>query len=82
MSFQASSKEGFMFQACEYTQEELSEKAHDFELKEAGCIVLCLDHNQSGIGSGSCGPQLLEKYQFNEPEFSRTWVITPGKRKE
>lgn len=82
MSFQASSKEGFMFQACEYTQEELSEKAHDFELKEAGCTVLCLDHNQSGIGSGSCGPQLLEKYQFNEPEFSRTWVITPGKRKE
>ena len=69
MSFQASSKEGFMFQACEYTQEELSEKAHDFELKEAGCTVLCLDHNQSGIGSGSCGPQLLEKYQFNEPEF-------------
>lgn len=82
MSFQASSKEGFMFQACEYTQEELSEKTHDFELKEAGCTVLCLDHNQSGIGSGSCGPQLLEKYQFNEPEFSRTWVITPGKRKE
>lgn len=82
MSFQASSKEGFMFQACEYTQEELSEKAHDFELKEVGCTVLCLDHNQSGIGSGSCGPQLLEKYQFNEPEFSRTWVITPGKRKE
>ena len=82
MSFQTSSKEGFMFQACEYTQEELSEKAHDFELKEAGCTVLCLDHNQSGIGSGSCGPQLLEKYQFNEPEFSRTWVITPGKRKE
>lgn len=82
MSFQASSKEGFMFQACGYTQEELSEKAHDFELKEAGCTVLCLDHNQSGIGSGSCGPQLLEKYQFNEPEFSRTWVITPGKRKE
>ena len=82
MSLQASSKEGFMFQACEYTQEELSEKAHDFELKEAGCTVLCLDHNQSGIGSGSCGPQLLEKYQFNEPEFSRTWVITPGKRKE
>lgn len=81
-SFQASSKDGFMFQACEYTQEELSEKAHDFELKEAGCTVLCLDHNQSGIGSGSCGPQLLEKYQFNEPEFSRTWVITPGKRKE
>lgn len=82
MSFQASSEEGFMFQACEYTQEELSEKAHDFELKEAGCTVLCLDHNQSGIGSGSCGPQLLEKYQFNEPEFSRSWVITPGKRKE
>lgn len=82
MGIKAASEEGFMFQACTYTQEELSGKAHDFELKEADCVVLCLDHSQSGIGSGSCGPQLLEKYRFNEPEFSRTWVITPGMPEE
>ena len=71
-----------MFQACPYTQEELSGKAHDFELEEADSTILCLDHSQSGISSGSCGPQLLEKYQFNEPEFSRTWIITPGRTEE
>lgn len=82
MALKAASGETFMFQACTYTQEELSGKAHDFELEEADCTVLCLDHSQSGIGSGSCGPQLLEKYQFNEPEFSRIWVITPGRIEE
>ena len=82
MGLKVTSGETFMFQACTYTQEELSRKAHDFELEEADSTILCLDHRQSGIGSGSCGPQLLEQYRFNEPEFSRTWIITPGRAEE
>ena len=36
--------------------------------------MLCLDYAQSGIGSNSCGPDLLEKYRFDEEEFS--WELT------
>ena len=69
----------FMFQASSYTQEELSAKAHNFELQEADSTILCLDYKQSGIGSGSCGPQLSEQYQLNDSDFSCNWTIKLGK---
>lgn len=31
--------------------------------------MLCLDYRQNGIGSNSCGPQLIEKYRLDETEF-------------
>ena len=63
------SKEGFSFNLSCYTQEELETKAHNFELEESGNTVLCLDYKQSGIGSNSCGPELLEKYRLDEKEI-------------
>lgn len=48
----------FSFNASEYTQEELTRAAHNFELKKSGSTVLCIDYRQCGIGSNSCGPQL------------------------
>jgi beta-galactosidase len=60
----------FSFNASVYTQEELTARAHNFELRPSGHTVLCLDYAQSGVGSNSCGPALLEKYQFNEQKFS------------
>ncbi len=56
----------FSFNASHYTQEELSTKKHNFELIETDYTVLCLDAKMSGIGSGSCGPQLKDKYQVND----------------
>ena len=55
--------EAFCFSASPYTQEELTRKAHNFELRESGCTVLCLDAFQNGLGSNSCGPALSEAYQ-------------------
>lgn len=60
----------FSFQASVYTQEELTEKAHNYELKPCGSTVFCIDYRQAGIGSASCGPMLLEKYQLKETEIS------------
>ncbi len=68
-SLSAVSKQAFSFQASVYTQEELTEKAHNYELAPSGYTVLCLDYRQDGIGSASCGPDLLSKYRFNEEEF-------------
>lgn len=59
----------FAFQASHYTQEELTEKAHNYELVKSPYTVLCLDYAQSGIGSNSCGPALREEYRLKEENF-------------
>ena len=68
----------FCFNASVYTQEELWKKRHNYELEPCGFTVLCLDYAQNGIGSNSCGPQLLEKYRFDEENFRFGLVIDPG----
>ena len=65
----AIAKQNFSFNVSEYTQEELTKKNHNYELVPSGSTVLCLDYAQNGIGSNSCGPELLQKYQFNPEEF-------------
>ncbi len=69
----------FSFNVSPYTQEELSETPHNYELSESGFTVLCIDYKMSGVGSNSCGPKLLEKYQFNENEFCFSFDIITGK---
>ena len=58
--------ENFSFNASHYTQEELTEKQHNFELCPSDYTVLCIDERQSGIGSNSCGPMLLPKYRLGD----------------
>ena len=60
--------EGFSFNASHYTQEELTEKAHNFELEPCGSTVLCLDYRHNGIGSNSCGPDLMK---------NTVWMMKP-----
>ncbi len=59
----------FSFNASVYTQEELTEKAHNYELRPCGSTVLCVDYRQNGIGSNSCGPALAEAYRLDEQEM-------------
>lgn len=59
----------FSFNASHYTQEELTQKKHNFELDKCGDTVLCVDYKQNGIGQNSCGPLTREEYRFNEKEF-------------
>ncbi len=67
----------FSFNLSPYTQEELTTKMHSFELVESPYTVLCLDCAQSGIGSNSCGPELLEKYRFNPEHFRFDLTLRP-----
>lgn len=69
--------EGFSFNASEYTQEELTAKAHSYELEPCGSTVLCLDYKQNGIGSHSCGPDLLEEYRLDELTFEWKLRLIP-----
>lgn len=65
----------FSFNVSEYTQEELTEKNHNFELKPCGSTVVCVDYMQNGIGSNSCGPQLQNKYKFSEEKFTFEFMM-------
>ncbi len=71
------SDKAFSFNASKYTQEMLEKIAHNYELKESGSTVLCLDYALNGIGSNSCGPQVLDSYQFNETEFKFEFEMIP-----
>ena len=68
----------FSFNVSHYTQEELTRTAHNFELKESGYTVLCIDTAQSGIGSNSCGPLPLPQYRMNNENYSFSFLITPS----
>ena len=67
--FAAVSETPFAFNVSEYTQEELTKKAHSYEIESSGMTVVCLDYAQNGIGSNSCGPELLEKYRLDKKNF-------------
>ena len=69
--------EGFSFNASHYTDEELTEKAHNYELTECGSTVLCLDYRQGGIGSNSCGPDLMKKYRLDDETIDFAIRIIP-----
>lgn len=69
LALSAVSSVPFSFNASRYTQEELTAKAHNYELVPSEYTVLCIDYKQDGIGSNSCGPEPEEQYRFTENEF-------------
>ena len=77
--FTAVSAVPFSFNASRYTQEELTEKAHNYELEDCGSTVLCLDYALNGIGSNSCGPVLLDKYALTDETFKFSLKLIPEK---
>lgn len=74
------SNKAFSFNASVYTQEEIACKMHNYELCECDSSVLCIDYALNGIGSNSCGPYLMEKYRFNQKEFTFEVRIRPYKK--
>ncbi len=73
----AVSWQAFSFNASVYTQEELTNKAHNYELTPCGSTVLCLDYAQNGIGSNSCGPKLSDAYCLKEETFAYHIKLVP-----
>ena len=74
------SPDGFSFNASEYTQEELAEKRHNYELEKCGSSVICVDSAMAGVGSNSCGPALSEKYRVALPDISAELRLIFSKR--
>lgn len=70
-------REGFEFGASRYSAEYLTSVMHDYELVPAKETFVSIDYKQSGIGSGSCGVELDEKWRLSEKEFSFDFSVLP-----
>lgn len=53
----------------------LTNAMHTDELVENDSIVVRIDYKNSGIGSNSCGPKLLDEYRLNEKEITFEFSI-------
>ena len=73
----AVSETPFSFQASNYTQEMLAQAKHNYELEESDSTVVCIDYALNGIGSNSCGPEVLAAYRFDEKEFQFGFTLVP-----
>lgn len=69
------SQQPFEINVSEYTTHALTEAMHTDELVKADTIQVRVDYKDSGIGSASCGPQLLEEYRLDEKKIDFTFRI-------
>jgi len=69
----------FEFNASKYSASALTRAEHTDELVADGLTHLRIDYKNSGIGSNSCGPNLLEKYRLDEKEIIFNFSFNPVK---
>ena len=65
-SFVADNDNAFEFRVSRFSSEALTKAMHTDELYEDGSVHFRIDYKVSGVGSNSCGPELLEKYRLSE----------------
>lgn len=59
----------FEMQVSKYPSANVTEADHVNELKANGLMNLRIDYRVSGLGSNSCGPELLPQYRLQEKQF-------------
>jgi beta-galactosidase/evolved beta-galactosidase subunit alpha len=67
----------FDFSAHYYTTKDFEEAEHTYDLQKKDFITLKLDYQQHGIGSASCGPDVLKKYRLNTDRFEFSLGFKP-----
>lgn len=67
----------FSFNASHYTPEDITQAGHTYELKKREETIVNLDAAMSGVGSNSCGPELLPQYRLSQTEFGFKLRIKP-----
>ena len=63
--------------AHHYSTADLEACRHPYELTRLDEVKLNLDYAQSGLGSASCGPGRLEKYQLKAEETRFSLRLRP-----
>ena len=72
LSFEAENME---INVSAYTPLMLLKATHQDELKKSDSTVIRIDYKNSGIGSASCGPDLMEKYKLAEKDIQFEFYI-------
>jgi beta-galactosidase len=72
----------FSFNASHYTPENLTSAMHPHELKRLPQTIIHLDYAMSGVGSNSCGPELLPQYRLSRDKISFRLRIKPINKNE
>ena len=59
----------------DYSDEALTRAQHTHELEREDAVYLNLDAANAGLGSGSCGPKTLTRYEVSsQPRTLEYWV--------
>lgn len=66
---------GFECNVSHYDSEQLTNTLHSYELEPGRHTIVRVDYKVSGIGSHSCGPELIEKYRLREKNFSFSFGV-------
>ncbi len=66
----------FEFSARCFSSEDLFAVTHTCNLLLRKETILSINVIQRGVGTGSCGPQTLEKYCINPGEYNLKYIIT------
>ncbi|HUX22381.1 MAG TPA: glycoside hydrolase family 2 TIM barrel-domain containing protein [Spirochaetia bacterium] len=67
----------FSFNASHYTPEDLTSAGHPHELVKRRETIIHIDSMMSGLGSNSCGPELLPHYRLSAKEIELRFRIVP-----
>ena len=67
----------FSLTATHFSPEQLTEKAHHYELVPERETTVIIDARQAGIGSNSCGPELSPEYRLDRETIAFTFRIKP-----
>ena len=65
------------FSAHWYTTGDVAAAAHPCELVRRDFITFNLDHRQRGLGSASCGPDVLPRYELKAEGFRFSVLLRP-----
>ncbi len=69
------SAEKFSLSVSHYSPKLLTNTAHAYELTPEKETTVIVDYRNAGIGSASCGPELLPEYTISEREIDFTFNI-------
>jgi beta-galactosidase len=77
-SLRVESSQHFEFNATHLSAEDLYAARHDGELVPRAETLLYLDAAHRGLGTGSCGPDTLERYRLLRRKYVWSYTLVPS----
>ena len=69
--------DSFSLSASHFSPEQLTKIPHNYELVPERETTVIIDYRNSGIGSNSCGPELLPEYRISEKKINFEFEFSP-----